>query len=104
MEYVEGKTLDQMMERKELPVREALKYAAQIADALAAAHGSGIVHRDIKPGNIMVGERGLVKILDFGLAKLTQPDDTDDSGAKPTTGLRTEEGAILGTVSYMSPE
>ena len=104
MEFVEGKTLDELIGRKGLPVREALKYAVQIADALAAAHGSGITHRDIKPGNIMVGERGLVKVLDFGLAKLTQLDDTDDFGATRTMQARTEEGAIIGTVAYMSPE
>ena len=73
MEYVEGKTLDEWIGRKGLPIREALKYAVQIADALAAAHAAGIVHRDIKPGNIMVNEKGLVKILDFGLASSVSP-------------------------------
>src|SRR5437016_3507890 len=70
MEYVEGKTLDEVIGRKGLKASEALKYAVQIADALAAAHAAGIVHRDVKPTNIMVNG-GLVKILDFGLAKLT---------------------------------
>ena len=99
MEYVEGHTLEQWIGRQELPVAEALKYAVQMADALAAAHDSGIVHRDIKPDNIMVDERGLVRILDFGVAKLTQPDEGEQSATQ-----RTEEGALVGTVAYMSPE
>ncbi len=73
MEYVVGKTLDQLTGRNGLRLNEALKYAIQIADALARAHSSGIVHRDLKPSNIMVDEHGLVKVLDFGLAKLTEP-------------------------------
>ena len=72
MEYVEGKTLGQMIPRRGLKLNEVLKYAIQIADALAKAHAAGIIHRDLKPGNIMVGEGGLVKVLDFGLAKLTE--------------------------------
>lgn len=106
MEYVAGETLDKLIGRKGLRVREALKYAVQIADALAAAHAAGIVHRDLKPGNIMVTPQGLVKILDFGLAKLTGPLETDayaetmHAEASP----RTEEGTVLGTVAYMSPE
>ena len=67
MEYVVGKTLDQLTGRNGLRLNEALKYAIQIADALARAHSSGIVHRDLKPSNIMVDEHGLVKVLDFGL-------------------------------------
>jgi len=106
MEYVAGETLDKLIGRKGLKAREALKYAIQIADALAAAHAAGIVHRDLKPGNIMVTPQGLVKILDFGLAKLTGPFDTDayaetmHAEASP----HTEEGTVLGTVAYMSPE
>ena len=73
MEYVVGKTLDQLTGRNGLRLNEALKYAIQITDALARAHSSGIVHRDLKPSNIMVDEHGLVKVLDFGLAKLTEP-------------------------------
>src|SRR5438309_2332599 len=65
MEYVSGKSLDQFTARRPLPAKEALAYAVQIADALAAAHSAGIVHRDIKPGNIMVTEKGLAKVLDF---------------------------------------
>ena len=70
MEYVAGKPLDDLIPRNGLRLTTALKYAAQIADALAAAHAAGIVHRDLKPSNVMVTERGLVKVLDFGLAKL----------------------------------
>ena len=72
MEYVEGKTLDELIGRKGLKLNEALKYAVQIADALAKAHAAGIVHRDLKPGNVMVTAEGRVKVLDFGLAKLTE--------------------------------
>jgi Tol biopolymer transport system component/predicted Ser/Thr protein kinase len=108
MEYVAGKTLDQRIGRRGLRLSEALKYAVQIADALAKAHSAGIVHRDLKPTNIMVNEDGVVKVLDFGLAKLTeqvQGDETAstatiDDGGRPIT----EEGIIVGTVAYMSPE
>ena len=68
MEFVRGKTLDQLIPRKGLRLNEALKYAIQIADALSAAHAAGIVHRDLKPGNVMVTDSGNVKVLDFGLA------------------------------------
>ena len=72
MEYVEGKTLDQLTPKGGMRLGEVLKYAIQIADALARAHAAGIVHRDIKPANIMVTPEGGVKVLDFGLAKLTE--------------------------------
>jgi eukaryotic-like serine/threonine-protein kinase len=103
MELVAGKTLDQKIGRKGLKLGEALKYAIQMADALAAAHAAGIVHRDLKPANILVTESGQVKVLDFGLAKLTQPlngERADSSSA----ALSTEEGRIIGTAAYMSPE
>jgi eukaryotic-like serine/threonine-protein kinase len=107
MEYVPGKTLDQMIGRKGLRLSEAIKYAIQIADALARAHSAGIVHRDLKPSNIMVDEHGLVKVLDFGLAKLTET-STGELGETATLrapeGPGTEEGTIVGTVAYMSPE
>jgi serine/threonine protein kinase len=107
MEYVPGKTLDQLIGRKGLPLNEALKYALQIADALAQAHSAGIIHRDLKPSNVIVTQNGLVKVLDFGLAKLTEVDaDQSDETALLTErdAPKTEEGAIVGTVAYMSPE
>jgi len=98
MEYVAGKTLDALIPRKGMRLSEALKIAVQVADALAKAHAAGIVHRDLKPGNVMVDEHGLVKVLDFGLAKLAEP--MVGEGA----ATQTAEGAIVGTVGYMSPE
>jgi serine/threonine protein kinase len=103
MEYVEGHTLDQLISRR-LRLAETLKYTVQITDALAKAHTAGIVHRDLKPANIMVSTDGIVKILDFGLAKLTEPVDTDPAAETQTALAHTEEGALLGTVTYMSPE
>ena len=107
MEYIAGKPLDHLIPHKGLPLTAALKYAVQVADALAGAHGVGIVHRDLKPGNVMVTENGLVKVLDFGLAKLAdQAAASEPDGATILAPSRpyTEEGVILGTVSYMSPE
>jgi len=106
MEFVPGETLDRLIGHKGLRVREALKYAVQMADALAAAHAAGIVHRDLKPSNVMVTPQGLVKLLDFGLAKLAEPPDADPYAATlhAEAGPLTEEGTVLGTVAYMSPE
>src|SRR5262249_54686544 len=107
MEFVPGKTLDHLIPRHGMRLNEALKVSVQMADALAAAHAVGIVHRDLKPANVMVGENGLVKILDFGLAKLTEQAETAKPDAKTLQSdidRQTEEGTILGTVSYMSPE
>ena len=106
MEYVAGDTLDHLIGRKGLRIRDVLKYAIQIADALAAAHAAGIVHRDLKPSNVIVTPQGVVKILDFGLAKLSEPAGAD-AYAETLHGEGsplTEEGTILGTVAYMSPE
>jgi serine/threonine protein kinase len=106
MEYVAGDTLDHLIGRKGLRIRDVLKYAVQIADALAAAHAAGIVHRDLKPSNVIVTPQGVVKILDFGLAKLSEPAGAD-AYAETLHGEGsplTEEGTILGTVAYMSPE
>jgi len=104
MEFVPGKPLDEVIGRMGLPLRETLKYAVQIADALTAAHAAGIVHRDLKPANVMVGDKGHIKLLDFGLAKLTEQADSDDAAPTETLRARTEDGTILGTVAYMSPE
>jgi serine/threonine protein kinase len=104
MEYVAGKTLDQLIGRKGMRVIDVLKYGSQIADALTAAHAAGIVHRDLKPANIMVTDQGLVKLLDFGLAKLTEPSEPDVFAPTESVKLETEQGTILGTVAYMSPE
>src|SRR2546422_531764 len=107
MEYVAGQTLAEKINRKGLTLAETLKYATQTADALAKAHGAGIVHRDLKPANIMIGEDGRVKLLDFGLAKLVEPEAGEEFAAtrtQPAEQPRTEEGSILGTVVYMSPE
>jgi eukaryotic-like serine/threonine-protein kinase len=107
MEYVPGKTLDQMIGRKGLRLNEALKCAVQIADALSKAHSAGIIHRDLKPANVMVTSDGLVKVLDFGLAKLTERISGE---FRETATMRVEEkpdtteGTIVGTVAYMSPE
>jgi serine/threonine protein kinase len=108
MEFVPGKTLDQYIGKGGLSLNDALKYGIQIADALARAHAAGIVHRDLKPANIIVADDGRVKLLDFGLAKLTEVIDGDPEGATATMAAQatpqTEEGSILGTVAYMSPE
>ena len=103
-EFVDGVTLRDYM-RQRLKLTEILDIASQVASALVAAHAAGIVHRDIKPENIMVRKDGIVKILDFGLAKLNDRFDSS-SGSEATTFalVNTEPGAILGTAAYMSPE
>ena len=88
-----------------LKLTEVLDIAIQIASALVAAHAAGIVHRDIKPENIMVRKDGIVKVLDFGLAKLTERYDSLTGSEATTVALvNTEPGAVLGTAAYMSPE
>jgi serine/threonine protein kinase/Tfp pilus assembly protein PilF len=113
MEFVRGKTLADLIEAGRIPSVDCLKFATQIADALAAAHGIGIVHRDLKPANVMVTPEGLAKVLDFGLAKLSGEEDKLGAlgGESDTTVSihvdnrpKTAEGAIIGTVAYMSPE
>ncbi len=97
MEKVDGKTLREMLFSGPLPMKRLLQVAPQIADGLARAHEAGIVHRDLKPENVMMTKDGLVKILDFGLAKLTLKDASDEGSHLPTeTG--TSPGVVLGTV------
>jgi serine/threonine protein kinase len=104
MELVEGKTVRELLVSGPLSVKRALSIAAQAADGLAKAHAAGIVHRDLKPENLMVSSDGFVKILDFGLAKLTaeRPENLPD--ALTLAGSQTASGVIVGTVGYMSPE
>ncbi len=105
MELVSGQTLRQMVPPDGMAVPQLLRIGAQMAEGLAKAHAAGILHRDLKPENVMVTEDGLVKILDFGLAKLTQADSSASGRTQaPTVSGGTEEGIILGTVGYMSPE
>jgi serine/threonine-protein kinase len=104
-ELLRGSGLRQRLREGNLTPRRAVELAIQIADGLAAAHARGIVHRDLKPENLFITEDGLVKILDFGLAKLHQPDsDTGGVGRSETLTAHTEEGTIVGTLGYMSPE
>jgi serine/threonine protein kinase len=102
-EFLEGETLRERMRPGALPLRKATEYGEQIARGLAAAHEKGIVHRDLKPENIFVTRDGRVKILDFGLAKLTHPEGAVLSDAA-TLASQTEPGVVMGTVGYMSPE
>jgi serine/threonine-protein kinase len=103
MQYVEGETLSSRIQRKSMDIPEALEIAEQVADALAAAHSRGIIHRDIKPQNIMLTGRHQAKVMDFGLAKVVR--DRSMAGSEAATeSLLTEPGAIVGTVQYMSPE
>ena len=99
MEWVEGETL-----KGPLPLATALEYARQVADALEAAHEKGVVHRDLKPGNIMVTPAGAVKVLDFGLARVTGEPASDSTNSPTQTISPTRAGVILGTAPYMSPE
>ena len=102
-ELLEGETLREQIKRDRLSVRKAIDCGVQIAHGLAAAHEKGIVHRDLKPENLFITKDGRVKILDFGLAKLTQPHSSSEHSA-PTLTEGTEAGTVMGTVGYMSPE
>ena len=103
MQYVEGETLAVKTQRKPLELRESVDIAVQVADALSEANARGIVHRDIKPQNIMVSARGKAKVMDFGLAKIIEQSSLMESEAE-TQSLLTEPGMIIGTIPYMSPE
>jgi tetratricopeptide (TPR) repeat protein len=102
-EFVDGETLASRISQGPLPVGECLAIGAQLAGALSEAHSAGIVHRDIKPQNIMINARGQVKVLDFGLAKIV-PGPLSAGSEAATQSLLTEPGLIVGTVAYMSPE
>ena len=107
MELVEGPTLADRIAQGAVPVDEALPIAKQIAEALEAAHEQGIIHRDLKPANIKLRPDGVVKVLDFGLAKALEPTGSDvltSQSPTITTPAMTQAGMILGTASYMSPE
>jgi eukaryotic-like serine/threonine-protein kinase len=103
-ELLEGETLRKRIGGTALGQRRAIDYALQIANGLAAAHEKGIIHRDLKPDNIFVTNDGRVKILDFGLAKLTQLDGDQAQTDIPTRRVDTDPGVVMGTVGYMSPE
>ena len=106
LELIEGEDLAERMGRGAIPVDEALRLAAQIAEALEAAHENQVVHRDLKPANVKLTPDGRIKVLDFGLAKVWAPDASDSSlSFSPTiTAAMTQAGVILGTAAYMSPE
>ncbi len=106
-EFIEGETLRELLWKKEpVPLKKILKIGIQVAEALAASHTAGIAHRDIKPENIMIRQDGYVKVLDFGLAKLTESKNRDEVSLEDDTKafVKTSPGSILGTALYMSPE
>ena len=104
-EFIEGETLRALLARGELNLREALNIAIQVGSALAAAHKSGVLHRDIKPENIMLRPDGYAKVLDFGIAKITEQRSTsEDPDIATRAGLETRAGLVIGTARYMSPE
>lgn len=103
-ELLEGETLRDRLRIGVLPMRKAVDFAMQAASGLAAAHDKGIVHRDLKPENLFITHDGHIKILDFGLAKLTRPDANEPAGQLATVTAGTGAGLVLGTVGYMSPE
>lgn len=104
MEYVEGETLGRRMKAAPLEIHETIDIAIQVATALAAAHGASVVHRDVKPDNVILRPDGLVKVLDFGLAKQIEGSDSGDYEADGIMNVRTRPGLVMGTVAYMSPE
>jgi eukaryotic-like serine/threonine-protein kinase len=103
-ELLIGETLRALLKNGALPSRKVVDYSLQVTRGLAAAHDKGIVHRDLKPENLFITEDGRAKILDFGLAKLTQPEQTDSSADAATVQVVTDAGLVMGTAGYMSPE
>src|SRR5438876_1985803 len=103
-EFIDGETLRERMRNAPMKLAEVLDVAAQIASALSAAHAAGIVHRDIKPENVMLRRDGIVKVLDFGLAKLTERVPPDSVDTEAPTSVKTDPGTVVGTAIYMSPE
>src|SRR6266404_3732742 len=105
-EYVDGVTLRRRLATWPMDLADVLSVAVQVADALEEAHAAGIIHRDIKPENIMIRRNGHVKVLDFGLAKLTEPPASDETDTEAVTRalVQTDAGMVLGTSQYMSPE
>jgi serine/threonine protein kinase len=104
MELVPGQTLEDLLASRRLKLPETLKYASQIADAVSAAHAADIVHRDLKPANVMITEAGSVKVLDFGLAKLTDRPEAAQDDTTLTDRTLTGEGTVMGSAAYKSPE
>ncbi|HEY6120532.1 MAG TPA: serine/threonine-protein kinase, partial [Pyrinomonadaceae bacterium] len=103
-EFIEGETLRRHLQETDISVSEALDLAIQVASALAAAHEAGVIHRDIKPENLMIRRDGILKVLDFGVAKLTDSSGKVDREAQTLNLIETTPGALLGTAAYMSPE
>jgi eukaryotic-like serine/threonine-protein kinase len=103
-ELLEGESLRARLTEGALPVRKAIEYALQVARGIGAAHERGIIHRDLKPDNVFVTNDGRVKVLDFGIAKLTRAEDGPRETDNPTVSVQTEAGSVLGTVGYMAPE
>src|SRR5260370_10484123 len=104
MEHVEGRTLRELIAAEPLAILKLLDVSVGVAEGLAKAHSAGIVHRDLKPENVMISQDGFVKILDFGLAKLTESLPQQDSAMPTVVGAPTAPGTVMGTVGYMSPE
>ncbi|MGB5658410.1 MAG: serine/threonine-protein kinase, partial [Thermoanaerobaculia bacterium] len=103
MEWVDGQTLAELVGKGGIPLERIFEIATPLADALAVAHSKGVVHRDLKPGNVMVTDDGRVKVLDFGLAKLLE-EEPDLVATEMATEALTRDGIAMGTIPYMSPE